>query len=74
MVTMDTPQGNADRLMTTEEVAAYLGYAVQTIYNKVHAGVLPVMRLETGALRFRRSAIDEWLQRTAKESDGRAAA
>jgi len=74
MVTMDTPEGNVDRLLTTEEVASYLGYAVQTIYNKVHAGQLPVIRLDTGALRFRLSAIDAWLKRTATESDERSAA
>lgn len=49
-------------LMTTEEAAAYLGYAVQTVYNKVgEAGnPLPCVRLGR-SLRFRRSELDQWV-------------
>ena len=73
---MDTSQGNnPDRLMTTEEVAAYLGYAVQTIYNKVRAKELPVRRIGGRSLRFRVSEIDRWVeeQSTAAENQDAAA-
>ena len=54
-----------DRLMTAEEVAAYLGYALGTVYNKVQAGEIPHKRLGR-AIRFRRSEIDAWIEENAQ--------
>lgn len=52
---------NAERLMTVEEAAAYLGYAVGTLYNKVQAGEIPHKKLGR-AVRFRRSELDTWVE------------
>lgn len=54
-----------DRLMTAEEVATYLGYALGTVYNKVQAGEIPHKRLGR-AIRFRRSEIDAWIEDNAQ--------
>ena len=54
-----------DRLMTAEEVATYLGYALGTIYNKVQAGEIPHKRLGR-TIRFRRSDIDAWIEEHAQ--------
>lgn len=56
-----TDAGNEDRLLTAEEAARYLGYAEGTVRNKAAAGEIPSVKLPSGALRFRRSALDAWM-------------
>lgn len=73
MVAMNAVQSNDDRLLTADEVAAFLGYAVQTIYNKVSRDEIPYIKLGR-ALRFRRSEIERWIiDQTAAADDVEAA-
>ena len=51
-------------LMKIEAAAAYLGYTVGTLYNKVAAGEVPHIRLGR-AIRFRRSDLDAWIDEQA---------
>lgn len=47
--------------MSTRQAAAYLGYALQTLYNKVdEKGGPPVHRIGR-TLKFRRSELDAWV-------------
>ena len=50
----------ADRLLTAEEIADYLGYSVRTIYDKVQRDQIPHIRLGR-TVRFRRAQIDAWI-------------
>lgn len=55
--------GNAieDRLMTVEELAAYLNLKPGTIYNRVSQRTIPFEKVGR-SVRFRRSTIDEWIK------------
>lgn len=57
-------ESNAERLMTVEEAAAYLGWAVGTLYNKVQAAEVPHKKLGR-SVRFRRSELDAWVEQQA---------
>lgn len=48
-------------LMTAEEVAAYLGIAVRTVYRKVQQRAIPHIKAG-GMLRFSRKQVDAWLE------------
>jgi len=48
--------------MTTEEVLGYLKVTPRTIYRLIQAGHLPAVRIGR-QWRFRRSDLDEWLDR-----------
>lgn len=48
--------------MDVEEVAAYLGFSVDTIYNKVQAREIPHTRIGN-TLRFTKWTINAWLDR-----------
>jgi PTS system nitrogen regulatory IIA component len=48
-------------LMTPEEAARYLRIAEKTIRNKVSLGQIPYCK-PGGALRFRRSELDDWMK------------
>ncbi len=50
-----------DRLLTTREVAAYLGLSPETVLRRWRSGELPGYRLETNVVRFRASDVSEWL-------------
>jgi excisionase family DNA binding protein len=54
----------ADRLLTTREVAAFLGVSPETVLRRWRAGKLPGYRLASNVLRFRESEIEEWLEGT----------
>lgn len=58
-----------DPLLTPEEAANYLGFALQTVYNKASAGELPSKKLGR-ALRFRLSELNRWIE----EEDAKAKA
>jgi excisionase family DNA binding protein len=51
----------ADRLLTTREVAAFLGVSPETVLRRWRAGELPGYRLASNVLRFRESEIEAWL-------------
>jgi excisionase family DNA binding protein len=61
-----------DELLTPPEAAAYLKVAVQTIYDWVYDGKIPVERAGR-SLRFRRSDLDTWLKRGQEPPSGDAA-
>lgn len=51
-----------DRLLTTREVAAYLGLSPETVLRRCRSGELPGIRLAKNVLRFRESAVEAWLE------------
>lgn len=52
---------NEDRLLTAREAAHYLGYSEGHVRNLSSEGAIPSVKLPSGALRFRRSALDAWM-------------
>ena len=54
---------SADPMLTTREVAELLGVDVQTIraWTKRDDDPIPVVRLPDGRMRFRRSALEAWI-------------
>lgn len=56
-----------DRLLTTREVAAFLGVSPETVLRRWRAGELPGYRLASNALRFRESEIEAWLEGTRRD-------
>lgn len=52
-----------DKYMTVEEVAAYLGFEKQTIYNKVHTNAIPFHKIGLKAVRFKKAEVDAWIER-----------
>lgn len=58
-----------NRLLTVDEVATWLQVKPRTIYQWVHEGYIPVIKL--GALvRFDQASITAWLKK--RETSGRA--
>jgi len=53
---------NGGRLLTTRQVAAYLGLSPETVLRRHRAGELPGIRLASNVLRFRASAVEAWLE------------
>lgn len=51
----------APRLLTTDEVAAYLHVSRATIYRLVDSKRIPVIRIG-GVLRFLRVQVDAWVE------------
>jgi len=51
----------SDRLLTTREVAAFLGLSSETVLRRYRAGELPGIRLGSNVLRFRESELEAWL-------------
>lgn len=50
------------RLLTTRELASYLGVSSETVLRRWRAGELPGFRLASNVLRFRESEIEAWLE------------
>lgn len=53
---------DAEKYMMVEDVAQYLGYERQTIYNKVHNNEIPFHKIGPKAVRFKKDEIDAWVQ------------
>jgi excisionase family DNA binding protein len=51
-----------DRLLTARELADFLGLSPSTVLDKWERGELPGFKLPGGAVRFRPSEIEEWLE------------
>lgn len=50
------------RLLTTRDVADFLGLSTETVLRRWRRGEIPGgIRLASNVLRFRESAIEEWL-------------
>ena len=58
----ETPP-EAKRLFRVEDVAEYLGCCRATIYSRVKAGTFPPPMKLGRAIRWRRSDIEDWLDR-----------
>ena len=54
-------QDKPEPLWTADQVALYLGVHVQTVYSKASSGDIPSLKIGR-ALRFRPSAVEEWLE------------
>jgi excisionase family DNA binding protein len=55
--------GEPDELMTIEEVIAELRVPRSTFYRWRQTGIAPrVVKLPSGAVRIRRTALNEWLR------------
>ena len=58
-----------DPLLTVDDLAAYFQVKPRTIYQWVHEGYLPVVKLGS-AVRFKQASIAEWVKK--RETQGRA--
>jgi excisionase family DNA binding protein len=58
-----------DRLLTIDDLADWLQVKPRTIYQWVHEGYLPVVKLGS-AVRFKQASIAEWVKK--RETQGRA--
>lgn len=56
------PNSSSPRLLTTEEVAAYLHVSRATVYRMVDTRCIPVLRIG-GVLRYSRDQVEAWLLR-----------
>jgi len=51
-----------DRLLTTREVAEWLGFSPETVLRRYRAGELVGIRLGSNVRRFRESAVEAFLE------------
>ncbi len=58
-----------DRLLTVDDLAAWLQVKPRTIYQWVHEGYVPVIKLGT-LVRFDQASITAWVRK--REAPGRA--
>ena len=56
-----------ERLLTTRQVAAFLGVSPETVLRRWRTGAIPGYRLASNVLRFRESEIEAWLAGTRPE-------
>jgi excisionase family DNA binding protein len=54
--------GVNERLLTTREVAAFLGMSPESVLRRYRRGELPGYRLSSNVLRFRASELEAWLE------------
>ncbi len=59
------PDSQAAELLTAREVAGRLAVSTETVLRWTRVGALPGFRLPGGALRFRRDALEAWLEARA---------
>ena len=57
----------SERLLSTRQVAEFLGVSPETVLRRWRAGELPGYRLASNVLRFRESEIEAWLQGQRRE-------
>ncbi|MCC6325704.1 MAG: hypothetical protein DCC43_14585 [Candidatus Brocadia sp.] len=67
MLGVDGKVSTEDKYMTVEEVAQYLGFKKQTIYDKVHDKQIPFHKIGLKAVRFKKAEIDAWIAKQRKE-------
>lgn len=61
-----------ERLLTAAEVAAWLGLSIGTIRNKASRKEIPHEKVG-GSVRFRRSAIEAWIESHPAEAVAKSA-
>lgn len=59
------------RLLTTRELAAYLGVSPETVLRRWRAGELPGFRIASNALRFDPDEVRDWLEGRRGRPNGR---
>ena len=59
-----------DRLLTTRQVADYVGLSPETVLRRYRRGELVGVRLASNVLRFRESAVEAWLTAVSATSQG----
>ena len=57
----------SDRLLSTRQVADFLGLSPETVLRRWRAGELPGYRLASNVLRFRESELEAWLEEKRPE-------
>lgn len=50
-----------DKLLTTKEVAEWLGLSIHAVYRKVQQGEIPHLRIGPKTVRFNRARLEKWL-------------
>ena len=63
------PEDGYPEIMTVAQAAEYLQLHKQVLYSHVRKGTVPVSRVGK-TLRFKKSVLDAWLERTAWQSVG----
>ena len=66
---MEVSNEGKSRLMTTDELANYLRISSASVYRLVKMNQIPVSRIGR-QLRFRKSAVDDWLSKKEAGNDG----
>jgi excisionase family DNA binding protein len=61
-----TVEATNERLLTARELADMLGVSTETVLRWWRRGELPGIKLPGGAVRFRQSDIDRWLEQRAR--------
>lgn len=72
MATQDRERIADSRLLTTPEVARYLGIPVATLYQWRTRGIAPRAVRVGKHLRFRRADVEAWVERHTDERVGAA--
>ncbi len=54
--------GVREPLLTTRQVADWLGLSPETVLRRYRAGEIPGHRLGTNVLRFRESEVEAWIE------------
>jgi excisionase family DNA binding protein len=62
------------RLLTARQVAGDLGVSAETILRWTRRGELPAIKLPGGAIRFRETDLEDWLDEHATAAPGRESA
>jgi excisionase family DNA binding protein len=57
------------RLLTARELANTLGVSAETVLRWTRRGELPAIRLPGGAIRYRQTDLDGWLERHETAGD-----
>ena len=65
----EKPADGFPEVMTVAQAAEYLQLHKQVLYRHVRKGTVPVSRVGR-TIRFKKSVLDMWLERTAWESVG----
>ncbi|NOZ21238.1 MAG: helix-turn-helix domain-containing protein [Planctomycetes bacterium] len=65
----EKPEDEYPEIMTVAQAAGYLQLHKQVLYRHVRRGTVPVSRVGR-TLRFKKSVLDAWLERTAWQSVG----
>jgi excisionase family DNA binding protein len=60
----------SDPLVTARRVAEHFGVSPETVLRWTRRGLLPAIKLPSGAIRYRPEDVDAWLHEHATGADG----